>query len=80
MKNDVKKVRLNQTEWMIKVWDVGTKGFSDYWPVSTWSQSRRAGLDAARQCLAFNRGADKIPRFTVRHMADRSLIGLNVMA
>jgi len=59
-------------------WDPGDKGFTEYWPVSTWSKSRRAGLIKARECLVMNRGADKVPRFTIRHMRDKDIRSLRI--
>jgi len=75
-RNSLPKYRTNQTDWMILVWDIGEGKFSDYWPVSTWSKSRSAGLKAARQCLEYNRGHDRVPRFTIRHLRDKDLRSL----
>lgn len=70
------KFRTNQTDWMIQVWDIGAGGFSDYWGVSTWSKSRKAGLKAAKQCLSYNRGHNKIPRFKVIKIKDKDIKSL----
>ena len=70
------KFRTNQTDWMIQVWDEGTGGFSDYWGVSTWSKSRKAGLKKAKECLIYNRGKDRVPRFKIKHLRDKDIRSL----
>jgi hypothetical protein len=70
------KIRRNQTEWMVQVWDAGTRGFSDFWPVATWSKSRRAGLAKARECLKLNRRV--IPRFTIKLIKHTDIAWLRI--
>jgi hypothetical protein len=60
------------------VWDAGTGGFSDFWPVATWSKSRRAGLAKARACLKFNHRI--IPRFTVKLIKHTDIAWLGIPA
>lgn len=71
------KYRTNQTDWMVQVKDAGEKSYTDFWGVSTWSKSRKAGLIAGRECVRFNRGHDNMPRWRlklIRHKDIKSLL------
>ncbi|MDO8611115.1 MAG: hypothetical protein Q7R95_11370 [bacterium] len=70
------RYRTNQTDWMVQIWDKGDGKFSDFWGVSTWSKSKKAGLKAAKECLRYNRGHDKIPRFRIVHIKDKDIKNL----
>lgn len=70
------RYRTNQTDWMVQVWDEGDGKFTDFWGVSTWSKSRKAGQKAGKQCLVYNRGKDNIPRWRIKHIKDKNIKNL----
>lgn len=72
------KYRINQSDWMVQIWDPGEGGFSDFWPVSTWHQGLRWGRKKALMCLQYNRGGSRngIPRWRVKLMQHRDIRSL----